>query len=313
MMDSCNTPTPPDSRLVASPASDASSATGKSARNHRACDACRSRKIRCNLVVGNTVQCQGCASLEIECTYNRVRKKRGPANKHARNASVSGVSSDHNAAQPIVPSPSSTVPQMPPSLDASSSSSARSSALPFFASEPVVSALLHSWFEKIHPVIPILHRRSLLARVERGEHLRNPSCCGLVLSICALTMAALPREQFGLMTVQGCLDYIDEKKLVTPGFARCAYSLDWCISMYNIAVAMISTSKSHATTIRVYHALCEAFAGVRYLTFFGMDQLDSVEQQLLIRLFWVLFGASWLVPPPPTDYARRVTIHSADH
>ncbi|KAJ4174267.1 hypothetical protein NW754_004682 [Fusarium falciforme] len=47
--------------------------------------------------------------------------------------------------------------------------------------------------------------------------------------------------------------------------------------------------------MRAYHALNEAATGARYLAYYCMHELDEAEQQLLRRLFWLLFAASWYV------------------
>ncbi|KAM0433471.1 hypothetical protein ACHAPT_004351 [Fusarium lateritium] len=44
--------------------------------------------------------------------------------------------------------------------------------------------------------------------------------------------------------------------------------------------------------MRSYHALNEAATGARYLAYYCMHELDEAEQQLLRRLFWLLFAAS---------------------
>lgn len=132
-----------------------------------------------------------------------------------------------------------------------------------------------------------------MERINAGESQTNPAFYGAVLGVCAATIATLPRREFGSITAQACIDYIYQKGLVQGGFEKCLYSLDWCISMYTIAIALATISRSHLTMMRAYHALTEAFAGVRYLAFFSMQDLDFLEQQLLIRLFWVLFAGSW--------------------
>ncbi|KAH7232115.1 hypothetical protein B0J15DRAFT_505606, partial [Fusarium solani] len=56
--------------------------SGDKTRNQKACDVCRSRKVRCVYDVGHQ-RCQGCVFLDVNCTHQRPRRKRGPPNKLA--------------------------------------------------------------------------------------------------------------------------------------------------------------------------------------------------------------------------------------
>ncbi|KAG7102487.1 Transcriptional regulatory protein EDS1 like [Verticillium longisporum] len=55
--------------------------TAASAKNQRACDGCRARKVRC-LYGSGEQRCQGCIFLDIACTHLRPRRRRGPQNKY---------------------------------------------------------------------------------------------------------------------------------------------------------------------------------------------------------------------------------------
>lgn len=50
-------------------------------RNNRACDGCRARKVKCLFEPGRQ-DCHGCTLLQIRCTHNRPRRKRGPPNRY---------------------------------------------------------------------------------------------------------------------------------------------------------------------------------------------------------------------------------------
>ncbi|KAI5358724.1 hypothetical protein Slin15195_G111710 [Septoria linicola] len=73
----------------------------------RACDQCKGRKVRCDM----TKPCLTCATKGFTCTYDKARKKRGPAGKriseiHLHQRSLS--SGDHESARPL---------QSPPMVD----------------------------------------------------------------------------------------------------------------------------------------------------------------------------------------------------
>jgi hypothetical protein len=42
-----------------------------------------------------------------------------------------------------------------------------------------------------------------------------------------------------------------------------------------------------------FHLMFEAVAGVRYLIYYGRPQLPFPTQQLLKRLYWLLFAGQW--------------------
>lgn len=155
--------------------------------------------------------------------------------------------------------------------------------------------MLNDWFDKVHPVAPILFRRRFLGRLAAGEADRDRTFCGLVASVCAAVAATLPREGYGNVTVSRCLDFISENGLVAGGFSRVEYSVDWCVAMYNLGTAAGTISEAGSSDVKSYHALSEATAGVRYLMYYNMQGLDHVERQLLKRLFWLLFAGSWWV------------------
>lgn len=57
--------------------------------NRRACDACKARKIRCD----SGKPCLCCKSKSITCSYDRPRKKRGPAGKLSNNSNTYAMTS----------------------------------------------------------------------------------------------------------------------------------------------------------------------------------------------------------------------------
>lgn len=63
--------------------------------------------------------------------------------------------------------------------------------------------------------------------------------------------------------------------------------------MYNIGVSIGAMAEDGLSDTWCFHALSEAAAGVRYMMYYHLQQLDQVEQQLLRRLFWLLFAGSW--------------------
>lgn len=174
----------------------------------------------------------------------------------------------------------------------------RSHWLSAFATDADISRLLDDWFNKIHPLAPVLLRRRFLRRLHSREADGNAIFCGLVISVCAATKATFPRGDYGSVTVEHCMEFLDTHGLLKSRFAQGSFSLDWCIAMYNMGMAMCAVSELGLSNMRPYHALNEAATGARYLAYYSTHELDEAEQQLLRRLFWLLFAASWYVQDP---------------
>ncbi|KAF6815184.1 C6 zinc finger domain containing protein [Colletotrichum sojae] len=163
--------------------------------------------------------------------------------------------------------------------------------LAIFAPEDLVRRMLHDWFEKVHSLAPVLHRRRFMHRLESGEAGTDRTFAALVVTVCAATVATLRRADYGPVTVERCIDFVEEHHLLEHGLRRPAYSLDWCIAMYNIGTSASSMNEDSLGDMGSFHAMSEAAAGARYLAYYRMADLDMSEQQLLKRLFWLIFAA----------------------
>jgi hypothetical protein len=155
--------------------------------------------------------------------------------------------------------------------------------------------LLGDWFSVIHPLAPILLRRQFLRRLGQGIADVNAEFCGLVISVCAATKATLPRSDYGPVTVDYCVEFLDTHGLLKTHFTQDPFSIDRCVALYNLGTAMSATTKSGLSSMRAYHALSEAAAGARYLAYYRIHEHDEGEQQILRRLIWLLFASAWYV------------------
>jgi hypothetical protein len=167
--------------------------------------------------------------------------------------------------------------------------------LSVFAPESTILRLLGDWFSVIHPLAPILLRRQFLRRLRQGVADVNAEFCGLVISVCAATKATLPRSDYGPVTVDYCVEFLDTHGLLKSHFTQDPFSIDRCIALYNLGTAMGATAKSGLSSMRAYHALSEAAAGARYLAYYRIHEHNEAEQQLLRRLIWLLFAGAWYV------------------
>ncbi|OHE94909.1 hypothetical protein CORC01_09828 [Colletotrichum orchidophilum] len=178
-----------------------------------------------------------------------------------------------------------------PSPNNSNAGGHHSNWLAAFAPNDLVHRILHDWFEKVHALAPVLHRRRFLHRVKSGEANSDRTFCALVVSVCAATVATLRRADYYPVTVERCLDFIEEHHLLNHGLRKPAYSLDWCVAMYNIGTSSCSINEDGMGDMGSFHGMSEAAAGTRFLAYYHMADLDVSEQQLLKRLFWLIFAA----------------------
>ncbi|KAI8670338.1 hypothetical protein NCS55_00779600 [Fusarium keratoplasticum] len=245
--------------------------SGDKTRNQKACDVCRSRKVRCVHAQRRQIlhpTAMGSPDPGVQLTPLAQ-------NHEPQSPLQSPGFSDHAAGTP------SDTPSV-----------LRSHWLSAFATDAVISRLLNDWFDKIHPLAPILLRRRFLRRLHNREADGDAMFCGLVISVCAATKATFPRGEYGSVTVEHCVEFLDTHGLLKSQFAQGSFCLDWCIAMYNMGMAIGAVSELGPSNMRAYHALNEAATGARYLAYYCMHELDEAEQQLLRRLFWLLFAAS---------------------
>ncbi|KAF4970918.1 hypothetical protein FZEAL_9954 [Fusarium zealandicum] len=162
-----------------------------------------------------------------------------------------------------------------------------------FAPESVITRLLGDWFNLIHPLSPTLLRHQFLRRLRQGVADVDAEFCGLVVSVCAATKATLPRIDYGPVTVDYCVEFLDIHGLLKSRFTRDSFSIDRCIALYNVGTAMSAMTRSGLSSMRAYHALSEAAAGARYLAYYRVhEEHNETEQQLIRRLVWLLFATA---------------------
>lgn len=161
-----------------------------------------------------------------------------------------------------------------------------------FASADTIHKLLNEWFDKIHPIAPILLRRRFFRRLKNGEADTDPVFCALVVSVCCATLATLPLDNQTSLSVPSCLEFIEKNKLLAFNLGEVNYTPEWCIAMYNIGVAISATSSQGLSDVHGFHAVSQSSAATTYLLYYSLRSLSHIDQQLLKRLFWLLFAAA---------------------
>ncbi|KAH7401261.1 hypothetical protein BKA66DRAFT_436419 [Pyrenochaeta sp. MPI-SDFR-AT-0127] len=230
-----------------------------------ACDACRARKVKCAFPpVGS--RCSTCADLDIDCTNVQPRKKRGPKNQYVRalKAQLDG--------------------------DMVGEKSTEQWGLELIAPLAIIHQIINDWFDWIHPVAPILHRGLFfqrLAGLQQPSDGNNPSLLLLVVSVCAATVASLRRRRYlyAAVTVDGCLELAERLKMWSP---NSIITLERALSVYNFSCAV---HHEHGIDSPLSHRLSgEASISVNFLFHQAIDSMSFMEQQILKRLYWLIFA-----------------------
>ncbi|KAI0129006.1 hypothetical protein BJ170DRAFT_701680 [Xylariales sp. AK1849] len=165
--------------------SPATPASQKVTRLRRACDMCSQRKVKCD---ESGPPCKPCRDLNVECTFQREMKRRGPPNKHAEAAKAAKrprteetVSpTPHNAAEALVSIAGHDEDAL---LDAEA-----------IAPWPVLTLLVDDFFTYIHPLMPFPHeptfRQAFNARADRTSR----DFLALLASMIGTLVASFPRS-----------------------------------------------------------------------------------------------------------------------
>ncbi|KAF2034480.1 hypothetical protein EK21DRAFT_97567 [Setomelanomma holmii] len=217
-------------------------------RTLAACDACRMRKVKC--VPSDGSRCLMCRELDIECTTERPRKKRGSKNRYvqALRAQLDG-----------------TVPVDPEQHD-----------LEVIAPSDVLHHSIADWFDWIYPVAPVLHRNQFMQRLDGSPTSTRDRSTGfllLVASISAATVASLRRRRHNYGALWSSLSSI---------------TLDRALTLYNFSSAVHHEHGIDAPL--AFRLSAESAISIKYLIHQQLDRIPFIEQHLLKRIYWLIFA-----------------------
>ncbi|KAL3419464.1 hypothetical protein PVAG01_09686 [Phlyctema vagabunda] len=222
--------------------------------------------------------CVACTALNIQCTYNRPRKRRGPPNLYLQ-AQVQAQAQVQNENSP---SSSTWITTFPPQ---ERNNPFRLSGL---GPPHVIEHIIDDWFELIYSVCPMLHHGTFTTRLSRGDADIDLEFASVVVAVCAATIASLRQNSdYGEITVSKCLDEIERIESQLGGSRR-MFSLEWCQMKYNLGVAVLT--ERGADDELAFRFLSESVMGVKYLIYHRMRDMSYMDQQLLKRLYWLVFA-----------------------
>ena len=153
----------------------------KVTRLRRACDMCSQRKVKCD---ESGPPCKPCSDLNVECTFERQMKRRGPPNKHAEAARAAKRHRVDESGAPVNSlSPQDSQQNGHSTLDAEA-----------IAPWPVLELLVDDFFTYIHPLMPFPHeptfRQAFAARADRT----STRFLALLSSMIGVLVASFPRS-----------------------------------------------------------------------------------------------------------------------
>jgi len=179
-------------------------------------------------------------------------------------------------------------------VEQSLTSSVEQTVAPF----EIIEALVHEWFELFYSVCPMLHRATFLKRLTPSELENDRGYSALVTAICAATLANLrqrgrtvnDQNTFGGLTVESCLSFIEGLGFFN---SRQATTLERCQTLYNVAIATQSVQGMDAE--EPFQFFGATVIGLKWLIYYKLPTMPMMSQQLLKRLFWLMFAGQWYV------------------
>jgi hypothetical protein len=158
-------------------------------------------------------------------------------------------------------------------------------------SPTVIQRIIEDWFEFVHSVAPILHYASFMRRLADDEARNDPEFVALVISVCAATVACLRKKysvNYENVTAERCFEVVKQKRLLENPKT---FTLEWCQASYHLGTAL--SSERGLDDVDGFRYFNQAVCGVKYLLHFQMPNMTFMSQQLLKRLYWLLFAGNW--------------------
>lgn len=290
---------------------------------------CSSRKVKCD----ETHPCRPCRDLQVDCTFNREMRRRGPPNRHAEAARAAkrprlepalpnNMGQPHNAAQTLISIAGNTQAHGQSNngiLDAEA-----------IAPWPVLVLLVDDFFTYIHPLTPFPHEPTFRQQLANREDQKSHEFLALLASMVGCLVASFPRtarlhlkSQHGMNLFPKAIHLVDRCRNVAME-ARGSY-------FYNreemtVYDAVTSYFLGLAAAYTLHWKVCRRFMSETYniirelgyhkpRDFFAVTYrgpaFDHVQDQIGKRVFWVMFlgvrsmmqlggPMGEIVFPPPT-------------
>ncbi|KAK0112942.1 hypothetical protein ONS95_014660 [Cadophora gregata] len=250
----------------------------------KACDGCRDRKIKCTWADGaeSESRCDGCMTAEIYCTFQMTRKRRGrPQRDLERFRQTQVVQND-------LPSPRLHHQTLPLNTQV---------AIEHFCPIQIFHQIIEDFLHDLYPIAPLIHVPSFNFQIQESLYQTDPKFLRLCLSLCAMTIASLPRKaniyRFGHYTsTKGMVN----RACVLVTASRLATSPDWAEtpSVNDLICSLFLGMASHYAQCprQGWILINESNHCCRSLNLCHQDgyrDLDAVQAEICKRAFWMLY------------------------
>lgn len=75
--------------------------------------------------------------------------------------------------------------------------------------------------------------------------------------------------------------------------SKAIFTLEWCQAKYNFGCAL--GAEMGLDNQMGFRFMSDAVMGIKYLVYYELPQMSLVDQQLLKRLYWLVFVGLWFV------------------
>lgn len=161
------------------------------------------------------------------------------------------------------------------------------------ASTRVIRAVLVEWFELYHPACPIMHRATLLSRLDAGDALHDMSFFCLVTSVVCSTIGNLRhagQQRYPEITLKKCEDALERVDFFNT--AKASMSLERCITLYHMSYSHYFYSGMDDPTSFRY--MQEATSIMRWIIAYELRHMTEFKAiQLTKRTFWLVWSYNW--------------------
>jgi hypothetical protein len=269
--------------------------------------------------------CRACAALDVQCTFERPSRRRGPPNKHAEAAKKrQRLDSPNRLSSLSSPTSPSNVAATLASFSAqavvsgfNAPAGAESIGIPL----SILQLLVEDFFTYIHPLAPFPHEPSFRCSFRDREDLRNPSFLALLSSMVGVLAASFPRKPRLHLKSQGLEKLFPSSiSLVShchkvaveargPGYLDKELTVYDAVTSYFLGLAAAYTFQwkqariyfgetlTIARVIGVHRQQDQGFALGSVPAAFGADPrafepqiqpVDYIKQEVGRRIFWIM-------------------------
>lgn len=287
-----------------------------------------------NRQCNETQPCRPCTDLNVDCTFNRTMKRRGPPNKHAEAAKAAkqprlepNISpSPHNAAETLMSISGGQDQQLV--LDAEM----------LIAPFPVLAQLVDDFFTYIHPLAPFPHEPTFRHSFVNREDRNNRDFLALLASMIGVLVASFPRtarlrlksQPHGINMYPKAIALIERCRDVALAARTHSFYVKEDVTVYDAATSyFLGLAAGYMMQMKVckrfmsetmnfiremgYHKPRDMGSNNYGITYRG-PPFNHIEDQLGKRIFWcMLLGVRSMVqlgaphgeivfpPPTPTE------------